>query len=107
MKDIPPLSHIPAFEAAARFESFVRAAKALGITSTAVSQHVRALEDWLGTSLFIRKARGVQLTRQGQQFASSCHIAIREIKDAAARVSRKRPNAKLVLPANPLSFRFG
>ena len=101
MKDIPPLSHIPAFEAAARFESFVRAAKALGITSTAVSQHVRALEDWLGTSLFIRKARGVQLTRQGQQFASSCHIAIREIKDAAAQVSPQKTKRKVSLACQP------
>lgn len=101
MKDIPPLSHIPAFEAAARFESFARAAKELGITSTAVSQHIRALEDWFGTPLFIRKARGVQLTKQGQQFASTCQTAIREIANSAAQISPKKTKRKVSLACQP------
>ena len=101
MKDIPPLSHIPAFEAAARFESFIRAAKALGITSTAVSQHVRALENWLGTPLFVRKARGVQLTREGREFADSCQNALREIRDGAERVSPQNTKRKVGLACQP------
>lgn len=101
MKNLPPLSHIPAFEAAARFESFVRAAQDLGITPTAVSQHVRALEDWLGTPLFIRKARGVRLTREGQQFAASCQSAIREISDSATQISVQKTKRKVSLACQP------
>lgn len=101
MKNLPPLSHIPAFEAAARFESFVRAAELLGITPTAVSQHVRALEDWLGTPLFVRKARGVRLTKEGHLFAASCQTAIREIRDGAAQVSAQKTKHKVSLACQP------
>lgn len=101
MKNLPPLSHIPAFEAAARFQSFVRAAELLGITPTAVSQHVRALEEWLGTPLFVRKARGVRLTKEGHLFAASCQTAIREIRDGAAQVSAQKTKRKVSLACQP------
>lgn len=59
---LPPLATLRAFEAAARRTSFSLAAVELGMTATAVSQHVRNLEAWLGVPLFERHARGVRLT---------------------------------------------
>lgn len=59
---LPPLATLRAFEAAARRTSFSLAAQELGMTATAVSQHVRNLETWLGAPLFERHARGVRLT---------------------------------------------
>ncbi|MCC9620286.1 LysR family transcriptional regulator [Thalassospira sp. MA62] len=95
------MSHIRAFETAARHQNFVRAADELGITPTAVSQHVRALEDWLGVALFERQARGVRLTDKGDVFAQSCSRAIIDIANAAADISRKDTKRKISLACQP------
>lgn len=62
----PPLNALRAFEAAARLDSFVAAAEELGVTAGAVSQHVKAVEAWSGTSLFERSAQGVSLSAAGR-----------------------------------------
>lgn len=67
---LPSLNALKAFEAAARLESFTDAAAELFVTHAAVSRHVRDLEEWLGTQLFIRTGRGVDLTDAGQRFVS-------------------------------------
>ncbi len=61
----PPLTALRAFEAAARLGKFSSAADELAVTSGAVSQQVRILEDWAGVKLFDRKAQGVVLTASG------------------------------------------
>ncbi|MEC3861537.1 LysR family transcriptional regulator [Mesobacterium sp. TK19101] len=58
----PPLNALRAFEAAARLCSFSRAADELAVTPGAVSQQVKALEDWAGVRLFTRTPQGVVLT---------------------------------------------
>lgn len=67
---LPSLNALKAFEAAARLESFTEAATELFVTHAAVSRHVRDLEEWLGTELFIRTGRGVTLTDAGRRYAS-------------------------------------
>jgi LysR family transcriptional regulator, glycine cleavage system transcriptional activator len=66
MRKLPPLSALRAFEAAARHLSFKRAADELAVTPTAISHHVRLLEDRFGRKLFDRNAKRVQLTAAGQ-----------------------------------------
>ena len=66
-KSLPPLTWFRAFEAAARNLSFTAAADEIGMTQSAVSQHVKALESRLGVALFIRKARGLALTDDGDR----------------------------------------
>ena len=56
---LPPLNALRAFEAASRHMSFQNAAAELHVTSGAVAQQVKQLEDWLGTPLFRRLPRGV------------------------------------------------
>ncbi|MHA6494830.1 LysR substrate-binding domain-containing protein [Pseudomonas borbori] len=59
---LPPLYALRAFEAAARHSSFTRAAEELAITQSAVSRHVRTLEDHFACRLFERRGRALQLT---------------------------------------------
>jgi LysR family glycine cleavage system transcriptional activator len=79
----PPLSALRPFEAAARLESFSRAAEELHLTHGAVSHQVRALEDHLGTPLFARHGKRVTLTPAGRTFAERVRGALEEIAKAA------------------------
>ena len=60
-----PLNALRAFEVSARHLSFTRAGLELHLTQTAVSQHVKNLEDRLGKKLFRRIPRGLALTDEG------------------------------------------
>jgi LysR family transcriptional regulator, glycine cleavage system transcriptional activator len=80
---LPPLAALRAFEAAARLESFSRAAGELHVTHGAVSHQVRALEEFLGAALFARNGRRVVLTADGRLFADRVRAALREIGEAA------------------------
>lgn len=63
---LPPLATLNAFESAARHLSFKNAAEELQITPSAVSQHIKSLEQTLGCTLFNRRHRAVALTEQGE-----------------------------------------
>ncbi len=67
-QDLPPLTWLRAFEATARHLSFTRAAGEINLTQSAVSQHVRHLEGFLGRELFIRKTRALELTEDGSNY---------------------------------------
>lgn len=64
----PSIDALRAFEAAARLGSFERAADELAITASAVSKRVAALEDLLGSPVFQRGARALQLTAAGREY---------------------------------------
>ena len=66
--DLPPLTWLRAFEAAARHLSFTRAAGELNLTQSAISQHVRSLEAFLGAELFVRRTRALNLTEAGSNY---------------------------------------
>ena len=61
-----PLNALRVYDAAARHLSFTRAADELAVTPAAVGQQIRALEDHLGTVLFRRTPRGLELTGEGR-----------------------------------------
>lgn len=65
----PPLNALRAFEAAARLGGFANAADELCVTPGAVSQHIKALEDWIGADLFERRSQGVRLSAFGAEVA--------------------------------------
>lgn len=65
---LPPLNWLRAFEAAARHLSFTQAAAELNLTQSAISQHVRSLEGFLGRQLFIRRTRALDLTEAGSNY---------------------------------------
>jgi LysR family transcriptional regulator, glycine cleavage system transcriptional activator len=78
------LPALAAFEAAARHQNFAHAAEELHLTASAVSHHVRKLEDRLGIALFKRHARGVALTAEGRQLADAASSALSDV-DVALR----------------------
>jgi DNA-binding transcriptional LysR family regulator len=93
------LDGVETFLAVARQRSFRRAAAALGVTPSAVSQAVRALEARLGAALLVRTTRSVGLTEAGQRFIERAGPAFDELVAAgeAARGLGQRPAGLLRL----------
>jgi LysR family glycine cleavage system transcriptional activator len=89
---LPPLAAIRAFEAAARHQSFTRAAEELGMTQAAVSYQIRLLEDRLGAPLFRRLPRQVVLTDAGRQLAPAVTEAFEALRAAFEGVGRTVDN---------------
>jgi LysR family transcriptional regulator, glycine cleavage system transcriptional activator len=86
MSKLPPMSAIRAFEAAARHQSFTRAAAELGMTQAAVSYQIRLLEDRIGAPLFVRLPRHVELTARGRQLAPAITEAFEALRVAFSGV---------------------
>lgn len=93
------LEGIEAFLAVARHRNFRRAAAQLGVTPSAVSQAVRALEARMGAALFVRTTRSVGLTEPGQRFLDRAGPAFEELVAAgeAVRDIGQRPTGLLRL----------
>src|ERR1700745_2437297 len=93
------LNGVETFLSVARHRSFRRAAAALGVTPSAVSQAVRALEARLGAALLVRTTRSVGLTEAGQRFLERAAPAFDELVAAgeAARDLGQRPAGLLRL----------
>ena len=77
MRQLPPMSTLRSFEAAARHLSFTRAAEELFVTHGAVSRAIRTLEDRLQVKLFKRNIRAVVLTQAG----ASYFVVVRDLLD--------------------------
>jgi LysR family glycine cleavage system transcriptional activator len=101
MRSLPPLSALRPFEAAARLESFSRAAEELHVTHGAVSHQVRALEEFLATALFARHGKRVALTSQGRVFAERVRRALGEIAEAAAQARGAKHERRLSVSVLP------
>src|SRR5262249_41694438 len=98
---LPPLSALRPFEAAARLESFSRAAEELHLTHGAVSHQVRALEEHLGAPLFARHGKRVALTDAGRAFAERVRSALAEIAQAAEAARPRRQVNRLTVSVLP------
>ncbi len=93
------LDGVEAFLSVAQHRSFRRAAAELGVTPSAISQAVRALEARVGAVLFIRTTRSVGLTEAGERFLSRVKPAFEELVAAseAARGLGQKPAGLLRL----------
>jgi LysR family glycine cleavage system transcriptional activator len=98
---LPPLAALRPFEAAARLESFSKAADELHLTHGAVSHQVRALEEHLGTPLFHRHGKRVTLTQAGRTFAERVRAALGEIAQAADQARAGRRTNRLTVSVLP------
>ena len=88
MPKLPPLNALKCLEAAARSQSFSRAAEELHVTQSAVSHQIRLLEDWFGTSLFERRGRQTVPTPKGEELAKSLAEAFDIIGLACKRIAQ-------------------
>jgi DNA-binding transcriptional LysR family regulator len=85
------------FQAAADAGSFTHAGEALGLSQSAISRQVSALEQDLGTPLFHRHARGLILTEQGELLLSTVQDVVLKLEAVRSRLidSREKPNGEL------------
>lgn len=82
-RQLPPLLSVRAFEAAARHGSFARAAEELFVSAGAIGHQVRLLEEWLGSPLFLRRARSVDLTETGRRYFVEVRPLLEELEKAS------------------------
>lgn len=101
MQKLPSLNGIKAFEAAARHRSFTAAAAELHVTHGAVSRQVGALEEELQVTLFVRGARGLQLTPEGAQLAGAAGSAFGILRAAFERLRSEGPTSALRVSVPP------
>ncbi|MEO9190258.1 MAG: transcriptional regulator GcvA [Acetobacteraceae bacterium] len=94
---LPPLNPLRAFEAAARCESFTRAAEELYVTQGAVSRQVKALEEHFGFTLFDRTPTGVVLSLSGRAFAAALTDAFAAVAQAADELVLARTHTVLTI----------
>ncbi|WP_084368310.1 LysR substrate-binding domain-containing protein [Rhizobium sp. RU36D] len=98
-RQLPPMTALTAFEAAARLSSFTRAAQELGVTQAAVSRQIHALEEEFGVSLFARSHRKVTLTPQGRTLAAAASAAFSLIAEASSELKRESAGDDLTISA--------
>ena len=103
MRDLPHLSYLQAFEAAARHSSFTRAAKELNCTQAAISQRVRGLERYFGRPLFLRKPSGLDLSQTGKAYLPGVSQAL-DLMEASTRGLTGRGRHRRVTVSAPISF---
>ncbi len=101
MPYLPPLNALRAFETAARAGSFVQAGAELGVTSAAVSQQVRALEEHLGKQLFLRQGNRITLTDAGRAIYPRIELALADLTAVAADLRDGQGRARLVVSVIP------
>tara|TARA_R110001583_G_scaffold126966_3_gene278557 strand:- start:4108 stop:4989 length:882 start_codon:yes stop_codon:yes gene_type:complete len=87
---LPPLNSIRVFDSAARLLSFKAAAVELNVTPTAVSHQIKALEERLGTLLFERKIRAIELTPEGEKLARAAYHSLHQISDVLEEISNNQ-----------------
>ncbi|OUS14921.1 hypothetical protein A9Q97_03360 [Rhodospirillales bacterium 47_12_T64] len=96
-RQLPNLNALRAFESAARLLNFRMASEELNITHSAISHHIRNLEDQLGIKLFNRAGRNVILTESGLLYLPILSDCFDRIADGARLVqSRERPKTLIV-----------
>ncbi|MFP7571573.1 LysR substrate-binding domain-containing protein [Marivita sp. S2033] len=97
-----PFAALRAFEAVARHGSFSEAADELGVGQSAVSQHVKALEEWLGHDLVTRGARRSKPTPDGARLAQSIADGLGRISQTCDTIrDKRRDDATIVISCHP------
>lgn len=90
-----PLNALRAFEAVAAHLSFTDAAKTLDVTTAAISSHIKSLEEFLETPLFVRHSRSVRLTPQGARLLPGIQRGMSELTRAVDQLRQDRSSGLL------------
>ncbi|EHH3079906.1 LysR family transcriptional regulator [Vibrio vulnificus] len=97
MQNLPPLNALKAFEAAARMQSFTKAAEELNVTRAAVSQQVKALESQLEAVLFERHGAQLVLTEAARDYLPVVSNLFQQLAVTTDQLFNRRQNGQLVL----------
>ncbi len=100
-RQLPPLNALKAFEAAARHESFTRAAEELCVTQGAVSHQVKALEAELGLKLFNRQPQRLVITEAGRDYLVVVRDALDRIAMGTERLLQRQSTGVLTVSTSP------
>jgi LysR family glycine cleavage system transcriptional activator len=98
---LPPLIALRVFEAAARHQSFRKAAEELFVTPGAVSQQIRLLEDHVGVTLFHREGRRVTLTDAGQAALPALRAGFAQLTEAARLMRQPARRSRVTVSVAP------
>src|SRR3954466_14448248 len=98
---LPPLNALKAFEAAARYESFTRAAEELCVTQGAVSHQVKALEEQLGLKLFNRERQRLAITEAGRDYLVVVRDAFDRIALGTERLLQRLYSGGITVTTSP------
>lgn len=98
-RSLPPLYALRAFEAAARHASFTRAAQELSITQSAVSRHIRTLEDHFACRLFQRNGRHLQLTETARALLPGVRDGFQALERACSMVRAEEGIVRMKAPS--------
>src|SRR4051794_41423861 len=101
LRRLPPLNAIRSFEAAARHESFTRAAEELFVTQGAVSHQVKALEIQLGVKLFNRERQRLAITEAGREYLAVVRDALDRIALGTERLVQRQGSGALTISTSP------
>lgn len=96
---IPALYALRAFEVAARFCSFSKAAQELSVTQSAVSHHVKTLESMFGCNLFERRGPKLTLTEQGRLLSAELKTGFKIIENACELLKVDHNRIRLKAPS--------
>ena len=94
-----PLNGLRVLDAAARHLSFTRAADELAVTPAAVGQQIRALEDTLGTVLFRRTTKGLELTPEGEAGLTALRSGFLQFEEAVRAMQAGQSSKSLTIAA--------
>src|SRR3954471_131288 len=98
---LPPLNALKAFEAAARYESFTRAAEELCVTQGAISHQVKALEEELGVKLLNRERQRLLITEAGREYLIVVRDALDRIAVGTERLVQRQRSGALTISTSP------
>ncbi len=98
---LPPLNALRAFEAAARHLSFTKAAEELHVTPGAISQQVKALEEYVGVTLFRRLNRALMLTEEAEACLPALHQGFDKLAEATNVLTSSDADTRLTVSAAP------
>ena len=101
LRRLPPLNALKAFEAAARHESFTRAAEELCVTQGAVSHQVKSLEATLGIKLFARERQRLLITDAGRDYLAVVRDALDRIAVGTERLVQRQHSGALTISTSP------
>ncbi len=103
-RKIPSLQALVCFDAAARHQSYTRAAQELALTQGAVSRQLTALEAFVGVALFKRTRHGVALTERGHDYAAQVAVRLQALEQDTLDVMSTQGSARVLHLASVPTF---
>lgn len=98
---LPPFSALRGFEAAARLQSFRLAALELSLSPSAISHHIKQLEEFVGNALFERSHQGVTLTQCGQTYLADITPIFKKLEQATNTAKQIPHREQIILRSSP------